>query len=376
MEPMIKELSREWYSHLAISFLSRSKLHMPGRSHNRGKIICRLMVCVCLSLFVCGLLPQPRVRGQSSQSSQSAAAWSRLPDLPHPVLSPGLVSQSGKIYLIGGGRVVGKRVETFNSVTAYDPVTRKWQTKSPMPTGRSNFGTVSVEGRIYVIGGTPNDSTNSLPIVEAYDPATDHWSRKADMPTPRSLLSVAALGTTVYAIGGNAGHEFVVEAYDARTDRWTKKANAPRPKRGPAVAAIGNRIFVIGGSTTDSFTVVDSTEEYDPAVDRWVVRASMPTARCDHAAAALGGRVFVFGGWNRGPVDAVEEFDPQANRWSTRTALPHARQFLAATTLGGRVYIAGGAEKLPASSPAFDLYAPDFDGSRDLPQVSMPDVEP
>lgn len=95
-----------------------------------------------------------------------------------------------------------------------------WEQRTNMPTPRScNAGVVN--GRIYVIGGSPND-VNVFRIVEEYDPQTDKWTRKADMPTARSELSVSAVNGKIYAIGGwmpGWRGSTVVEEYNPATDK-------------------------------------------------------------------------------------------------------------------------------------------------------------
>ncbi|MEJ2242592.1 MAG: kelch repeat-containing protein, partial [Candidatus Bathyarchaeota archaeon] len=59
-----------------------------------------------------------------------------------------------------------------------------WALEISIPTIRSRLGVAAVNGKIYAIGGI-NDS-GYLSINEEYDPITKTWITKAPMPTPRS----------------------------------------------------------------------------------------------------------------------------------------------------------------------------------------------
>ena len=73
-----------------------------------------------------------------------------------------------------------------------------------MPSARAFFSTSVINNRIYVIGGTSDDSqgisTGSTVLI--YDPSTDTWSKGLGMPTYRFGLTAAEVNGKIYAIGG------------------------------------------------------------------------------------------------------------------------------------------------------------------------------
>ena len=101
----------------------------------------------------------------------------------------------------------------LSTVEEYDPETDTWTRKADMPTPRNVHAASVVNGKIYVIGGSPDASR-----VEEYDPKTDTWTRKANLPTPRGTLSCSVVNGYIYAIGGNPSNTSqglsTVEAYD------------------------------------------------------------------------------------------------------------------------------------------------------------------
>ena len=120
------------------------------------------------------------------------------------------VSVAGKLYVLGG-QIEGNRV--IHAVEEYDPQTDRWARKSDMPTARIDFGLVTVDGGIYLVGGQIRQFVDDvIPFIEKYDPSTDQWTQLGDMPSPRIEFSTTTVNGRIFAIGGvsslhPAGHE-------------------------------------------------------------------------------------------------------------------------------------------------------------------------
>lgn len=98
----------------------------------------------------------------------------------------------------------------------------------PMPTGRWGHAATVVNNKILVAGGVgPRhnaDLSNINPkhaifsdvlrTVEEYDPATGTWTTKAPMPTPRKHFSLLTLDGRVYAIGGEGQYGQALSTVD------------------------------------------------------------------------------------------------------------------------------------------------------------------
>jgi len=102
------------------------------------------------------------------------------------------------IWILGGmssGSIVGQ-------VDLFDPVANIWYASvTTIPTPRTNAGIVSNNGKIYVIGGLIGDVAQSL--VEEYDPYLNSWRTMASMPFSLQGFIVASVGNDIYAIGGS-----------------------------------------------------------------------------------------------------------------------------------------------------------------------------
>lgn len=163
-----------------------------------------------------------------------------------------VTAKDGVIYLFGG-------YWNYNTVQAFDPATKKWQIKSPMPTGRwAAAGALGPNGKIYVVGGGyPGEPDYGVyNTLEAYDPKTDTWETKSPMPTARNLLGAAfgrdgllyAIGGEVYGAGRTGIIYDVIEAYNPHTDKWKVAGHLPVELSGVSVVADNDgNVHVLGG---------------------------------------------------------------------------------------------------------------------------------
>jgi hypothetical protein len=175
-------------------------------------------------------------------------------------------------------------------VSAASPNT--WATKASMNQARSDLGVVTLNGKIYAIGGntengnTPNSEGNDykakgwiVATNEEYDPATDKWTFKTPMPTPRYRFAIAAYQNKIYCIGGITNwvsgkitYTGVNEVYDPSTDKWENKTAMPIAASAQA-HVIGGIIYLIGGGTNETLN-----QAYDPTTDTWSMKAPLPSA--------------------------------------------------------------------------------------------------
>jgi len=224
----------------------------------------------------------------------------------------------------------------------------EWEQKANIPTARYAAGSTVVDGKIYVIGGTP-DGDIYLAANEAYDPATDTWTKLAPMPTPRFLPVVSAVDGIIYAMGGltgpNTGNNMIVEAYDPATDKWTRKADTPWAFGGwgkiPLV--IDGKMYVMGGSPAPGVYI------YDHQLDKWVMDTNAtPYKLAYHTAYVLDGKIYVNGGSpnpdSNSILSAVHIYDPATQTWSKGEDLPRPRLLHETFVVNGKVYVMGGAK--------------------------------
>lgn len=257
-----------------------------------------------------------------------------------------LVSVNGKLYAIGG--LSGKKY--INAIDEYEVETDKWTTKTTFPTGgRSSSSSVVIDGKIYITGGVASSGavTKSLDI---YDPSTNVWTKGADLPVTLAGHSSQVVNNKIIVVGGFTRFNDAVTTtyeYDVSTNSWSKKADMLESRRYTSSALIDGKIYATGGYN-DSKGVLSSVEEYDPVKNIWTKKTDMPKERYNTATISHNGLMYVIGGALAtaslsGPAtDAVDIYDPKTDKWSIGPSLDIPRHSIAVAELDGKLYIAGG----------------------------------
>lgn len=291
-------------------------------------------------------------------------------------------------------------VIVLSLVTTRNITAEKWQVVSELPTLRSGFSTAVVDGKIYLIGGTPFQNRRGpygLSTVEMYDPKTNRWEQVADMPTPRTSTETAVINGTIYVCGGYNGIDNraanlkfldVVEAYDPQKDTWTKKQGMSVARIDFGMAAVTGKIYSIGGSLhilekePEAPGRIDLVEAYDPATDTWVNRAKMPTRRSGVRVAVVRDAIYAIGGggWPQlgagGPfLTVIEKYDPKINRWERKNGMPDLRLAFSTVVLDDVIHLIGGfiwQNRVPQYMATVDTYNPETEEWSDIPPMPTP----
>ncbi len=112
----------------------------------------------------------------------AAKKWKVVSQLPtgRSAFSTAVVDE--KIYLIGGLLFENEKGNTrgLSTVEVYDTKNNSWQRLTDMPTPRLYAEAAVMDGKIYVVGGyrVIDRRMKTLKVVEVYDPQTDTWERK------------------------------------------------------------------------------------------------------------------------------------------------------------------------------------------------------
>lgn len=277
----------------------------------------------------------------------------------------------------------------------------RWTKAAPFPEPDEELYGITVNGKMYVIGGFGGGKARGL--VYEYDAAADKWTKKKPMARPAHHEALAEYGGKIYVFGGfvapasGGGWEPIdnVWEYDPAADSW--KALAPLPtKRGSAVAVqAGGKIYVIGGATTvpgsknvaiagnGPARVLTSNDVYDPATNTWESRSPMALGRNHAFAGAVGGKIYVIGGrvghafiTAASNTDIVEEYDPATDSWAgPRAKMPTSRSGGGWGTVGGKIYVGGGEVATPQLVGAFralEAYDPATNTWTAMPSMPMP----
>ena len=125
-------------------------------------------IVVCLTT---ARLARPQSAGEGN--------WLEKARLPEPRGEVAVATVNGKIYVMGGS-AHGRDDQPLNE--EYDPATDRWRERAPMPRGLSHAGAVEMNGKVFVVGGfTRNVHMGALDVAFEYDPASDSWRTLAPL---------------------------------------------------------------------------------------------------------------------------------------------------------------------------------------------------
>jgi RNA polymerase sigma factor (sigma-70 family) len=137
----------------------------------------------------------------------STDKWAKKADTPNNLIRfPPVASANNKIYVFGGDEGNG----LAQTVYEYDPIADAWRQKdSKMSTPRTYMSACELNGKIYLIGGCNEEgaNVNAITTVEEYDPILDAWEKKEDMPTKRMYGAATSLDGKIYVVGGSQKRE-------------------------------------------------------------------------------------------------------------------------------------------------------------------------
>lgn len=222
--------------------------------------------------------------------------WDRLPDLPWPIVSGGMVAIGSKIYLMGGADYAAEHVYTNTDrngkvkrlgarLLVFDTNNPEssWKELPACPgTPRFTQAVAAVGGMIYVIGGAAgndNASGKYATIVDnwRYDPATEKWSRLPDTPIASGNFPSGGIvfeNRYIVLVGGfqyenvlnpdgtmrkpygnvfrhykNNRYASDVFVFDTKTNKFGFADPLPLNNDGPLTVLQGRHLYLIGGET-------------------------------------------------------------------------------------------------------------------------------
>ncbi|XP_067846481.1 kelch-like protein 8 isoform X3 [Heptranchias perlo] len=261
-----------------------------------------------------------------------------VPDFEYSIRTTPRKHTAGVLFCVGGRGGAG---DPFRSIECYSISKNSWFFGPEMNSRRRHVGVISVDGKIYAVGG--HDGNEHLGSMEVFDPLTNKWMMKASMNTKRRGISLASLGGPIYAIGGLDDHTCFsdVERYDIGSDLWSTVAAMNTPRGGVGSVALRNHVYAVGGN--DGVVSLSSVERYDPYLDKWTEIKEMGQRRAGNGVGELNGCLYIVGGFDdNSPLSSVERFDPRTNKWEYVAELTTPRGGVGVATLMGKIFAVGG----------------------------------
>lgn len=191
-----------------------------------------------------------------------------IPPLPQPVSNNAVaaVASGRDIYVVsllglGAGKTWRDTLPVAYQLRLGDPA---WRRVPDVPGGAGRLAgvAVAVGGRILVIGGytvAEDGSERSIETVHAYDPVTRTYRARRPMPVPvDDAVALVHADRYLYLVSGwhDLGNVNLVQVYDSQRDTWAQATPYP------GAAVFGHA----GGIVGDTMVIADGVEvEVDSA---------------------------------------------------------------------------------------------------------------
>lgn len=227
------------------------------------------------------------IGGESAQGATDALerydptldAWEVLAPKPTGVSEVRAAVLGGRIYVPGGKNATGQPVDLLE---VYDPATNRWSAETLLPRPLSGYALAPFEGEFYLFGGW--DGRQYRAEVYAYDPQTRLWTEKTPLPgygsaaAGRAFLEAAVVSGKIFVFGGynglqalDANLEYSPEKEAAGQDPWQARSPLPNPRYAMGAASLVDLIVIVGGATNQrqAGRETQSVLVYSAFIDQW-----------------------------------------------------------------------------------------------------------
>ncbi len=268
----------------------------------------------------------------------------------------GFVAHANNLYLIGGRGI--------KPVEKYSLLTNTWISLKPTPIEIHHFSPVSVNGRIYIVGGMTGNYPKEEPLthVYSYQPETDVWEKVFEIPKQRRR---GGGGVTVYkgkiylvtgiTYGHTSGTCTMFDVFDPINKTWTILPDAPHARDHSGAVIVNDKLISIGGRNTsyhkegnfEAFfgTTKSEIDYFDFKTGEWNTYTSkLPAPGAGAGVVQLRGRVYYIGGETDEKLanNDVYAFDPLNETWTKKPFLNRGRHGTNAAVINNVIYIAAG----------------------------------
>lgn len=261
---------------------------------------------------------------------------------------------NGKIYLFGGiltkqipikaskKRLISNKLNVTTAIECYDPQTNQWKTLTPLPIALYDLATVTIDNKIYIIGGY-NVRSTPVNTVYCYDLTTEKITKVAPLPISMASSRAVALEGKIYVVGGKSklisSETF---SYDPKANTWKKLAPMSTAHQQVALSVINGKLLVAGGKGIKNLPIT-TFEEYDAKANIWQQLPPLPIARFDATAAVLSNKFYLFGGQrvDNGKFKTlthIDFYDPLTNIWANIADLATPINLVNTIVIGKQIY--------------------------------------
>ncbi|KAM4574273.1 kelch-like protein 30 [Fundulus diaphanus] len=246
--------------------------------------------------------------------------WHELPNFPNPnKWGYAMVSLNNDVYVTGGSR--GSNTNSWSTTETWKYITRegRWVTVAPMLRPRTNHTSATLNGELYVIGGT----TSATVEVEHYDPYSNTWTLTCPALKYVTNFTATACFGKLYVIGSCAVkyNALTMQCYNPVIDAWISIGSPFIPKylSSPRSVCVDGIIYLVADNTKKVYS-------YDPEANMWQKVQLLHMLHENGGLVSLDGRLYVTGGhWKGMEGDygvEVEVYNRTSNTWDLECFLP------------------------------------------------------
>ena len=223
--------------------------------------------------------------------------WSRVGQMPAPAAYGGSMSLDGRLYFVGGND--GSRIMSEVYSVALVDGSFVLNEEAPLPVAIEQAGYAADSQAMYVFGGIAPDGTNSKVLEGKVVDGSVVWSEIADMPEPLVQPVAMAYGDRLYVWGGFDPASKLVPlkgwCLDKASGQWREIAGAPDGQTfvGASAVVTEGKLAVIGGVNNEVFA--------------WGISVSSPEERYRYMT--MEPEEYHFN-------KALRLFDPESETWS------------------------------------------------------------
>ncbi|XP_049579085.1 kelch-like protein 30 isoform X2 [Syngnathus scovelli] len=257
--------------------------------------------------------------------------WHELPNFPNPnKWGFSMVSLNNDVYVTGGSR--GSNTNTWSTTETWKYITKegRWVTVAPMLRPRTNHSSATLNGEIYVIGGT----TLARVEVERYDPYHDTWTSTCPAVKYMTNFTCTACQGKLYVIGSCAVkyNALTMQCYNPVIDSWMNICSPFIPKylSSPRSVCMEGNIYLLADNTKKVYS-------YDPDANLWQKIQLLHMLHENGGLVSLDGRLYVTGGhWKGMEGDygvEVEVYNRASDTWEVEGFLPRLWFFSGVSTI-------------------------------------------
>lgn len=140
----------------------------------------------------------------------------------------------------------------------------------------------SCVGKLFVIGGGPDDNTCS-DKVQSYNPETNSWLLRAAIPIAKRCITAVSLNNLIYVAGGLTK---AIYCYDPVEDYWMHVQNTFSRQENCGMSVCNGKIYILGGRRENG-EATDTILCYDPATSIITGVAAMPRPVSYHGCVTI-----------------------------------------------------------------------------------------